>query len=135
MWIFSKNKFKHEQPRGYASSVSLGFLLSACGGGGGYNNLVSNANGNITSSNYLESGDVRSILTSGDRIIDATSTGLAWNTSKSNIVNYSISTGAYGERWDNAEHALKAFKTAMSQLEYYTKLNTVYLGYFNSPKD
>jgi hypothetical protein len=110
-------------------------LVSACGGGGGEgNSFVDDVNVNTSTTTFLRSGDVRNVSNSGDIIIDATSFGLAWDVSKSNIVNYSISTGTYGERWDNATHALNSLDAAMGQLEYYTKLDTNYLGYFDSPK-
>lgn len=124
------NRRKNSQLIG---SLQMTILVSACGGGGGEGNgSVDDVNTSTTT--FLRSGDVRSVSNSGDRIIDATSGGLAWNVSKSNIVNYSISIGTYGERWDNVTNALNALDAAMGQIEYYTKLDTNYLGYFNSPK-
>ena len=130
--IIQRNYRKNSQ---FIGSLQMTMLVSACGGGGGEgNSFVDDVNVNTSTTTFLRSGDVRNVSNSGDIIIDATSFGLAWDVSKNNIVNYSISTGTYGERWDNATHALNSLDAAMGQLEYYTKLDTNYLGYFDSPK-
>lgn len=130
-----KNPKNQRNIRLKSTSPSMLVLgLAGCGGGDSGATISSTRDtSSDPSSTNISGNDLRSVGLTGDRIIDASNYGMAWNNSKSNIINYAIANGYSGETWSNPSQALTNLHYVMSQLEYYTPLKAQYKGYFSNP--
>ncbi|KIN75682.1 DUF4214 domain-containing protein [Sulfitobacter mediterraneus] len=69
----------------------------------------------------------------GDSVVDAATQGGAWNLSQTNVINWSLADGYFGEFWISPADAITQIDLALNFVEAYANIDFVYTGYFDNP--
>ena len=72
---------------------------------------------------------------SGDKLIDAMTSGYKWQLGLDRNIDWSISDGWRREFWNNPTEVVAKFSQALSIMSYYANIKFTYTGYFLNPGD
>lgn len=71
----------------------------------------------------------------GDILVDVMTTGYKWDLSQNKTINWSISNGQNGERWDYPDYTKGILAAVFESIAPYIDVKFVYSGYFATPQN